>query len=199
MTMLTWRKLALLFLIGAPLASMGDLFHVHTKTTFYPPEGHVFFIKGVPFWIPFIFGIAAGFLGIMYLMTKSLLGAKRFRQGSNVTEVIVAGLVYSLLHISSGYISHWSFPFPDVALALPVILAWYLLDRSSGGALACIIAAFIGVSAEIFLVHMGIFLFSDKANQLFGVATWLGWVYMAGALAIGRFVERRRPYEACET
>lgn len=197
--MLTWRKLAFLFLIGAPLASVGDMFHVHTHTTFYPPQGAVWFIKGVPFWIPFIFGVAAAFLGITYQLAKGLLGANRFKQRSNLIEVTVAGLVYSLLHILSGYISHWSFPFPDVALALPVILIWSLLDRSFGGALVCIFAAFIGVSAEIFLVHMGVFSFSDSANQLCGVATWLGWVYMAGALAIGRFIERRGPYEACET
>jgi len=197
--MLTWRKLTFLFLIGAPLASIGDGFHVHTKTTFYAPEGVVWFIKGVPFWIPFLFGLAAAFLGITYELAKASLGAERFKQGSNFTEVIVAGLVYLLLHTLSGYISQWNFPFPDVFLALPVLLTWYLLDRSFGGALVCILAGVIGVSAEIFLVHKGIFLFSDRANQLFGVATWLVWIYMAGALAIGRFVERRGPYETSKT
>ena len=191
---MTWRKLAFLFLIGAPLASVGDVFHVRTQTTFYPPEGPVPFIQGMPFWIPFVFGVAAAGFGIIYQLAKRLLGAGHFKQGATVAELIVAGIVYPLLHIGSGYVCHWGFPLADMPLASLAILTWYLLDRSFGGFLVCLFVALIGVSAEISLVHLGIFMFLDRADQVFGVATWLGWIYMAGGLAVGRFVERGGAY-----
>jgi len=47
----------------------------------------------------------------------------------------------------------------------------------------------LSVAAEVLLVRKGIFAFSDQTNQLFGVATWLPWIYMAGGPAAGRFIE----------
>jgi hypothetical protein len=197
--MLTWKKLVVLFVVGSMAASVGDAFHVHTQTTFYPPEGPVLFFKGVPFWIPFLFGAASAFFGIVYEVGRGLLGAKRFKQGANITEVMIAGVVYLFLHILSGYISHLSFPLPLVLLALPVVIMWRWMDKSPGGALFCLFTGVVGVSAEVLLVQLGIFSFSDNANELFGVASWLICIYMAGTLAIGRFVERGRPYETGET
>ena len=52
-----------------------------------------------------------------------------------------------------------------------------------------IFASVAGVAAEVLLVRKGIFAFSDQTNQLFGVATWLPWIYMAGGPAAGRFIE----------
>jgi hypothetical protein len=45
------------------------------------------------------------------------------------------------------------------------------------------------VAAEIVRVHKGIFAFWERADRLFGVSTWLPWIYMAGGLAAGRFTE----------
>jgi uncharacterized protein (DUF362 family) len=187
--MLTWQKLALLFLIGAPLASVGDAFHVRTGTTFYPPEAHAWSFQGVPFWIPILFGVAAALFGVVYDRAKAILGAGHFKQRAKLEHVMVAGLVYLVLHVISGYICRSGFPATDIVLALPVVLIWYFVDRSSGGALVCLLGGLIGVSAEILLVHQGIFTFSDKSFKIFGVATWLPWIYMAGTLAVSRFVE----------
>jgi uncharacterized protein (DUF362 family) len=186
--MLTWQKLALLFLIGAPLASVGDAFHVHTGTTFYAP-GYVWYIQGVPFWIPILFGVAAGSFGIVYDRAKAVLGASHFQERAKLDHAVVAGLVYMILHTMSGYVCRLGFPATDFILALPVFLVWYYLDRSSGGALVCLLGGLVGVSAEILLVHKGIFSFSDKSYKIFGVATWLPWIYVAGTLAVSRFLE----------
>lgn len=187
--MLTWRKLAILYLIGAVAASVGDAFHVHTKATSYPPERFIWYIEGVPFWIPFLFGSAWACFAIVYQMGKTILGKKLFREGASIGHVAIAGLLYMGCHCLSGYIFRWGLPATHILLGLPVVLAWILLDKSLGGALVCVCASVAGVAAEVLLVHKGIFTFSGQANQLFGVATWIPWIYMAGGLAAGRFIE----------
>ncbi len=187
--MLTWCKLAMLFLLGAFAASVGDALHVHTETTFYPPERFVWYIKGIPFFVPLLFGVASAFFGIAYEVGKTILGRAHFREGTSITHVLIAGLVYVGCHCLSGYIFSWGLPLTHILLGVPVVLAWTLLDRTWGGALVCIFVGVLGVGAESLLVHKGIFSFSDQADQLFGVATWLLWIYMAGGLAVGRFVE----------
>jgi hypothetical protein len=193
--MLTRKKGILLFLIGAPAATVGDWFHVHTGTTFYPSEVYRWYIAGIPFWIPILFGLASATLGLVYHGVKKLLGAERFNEGAMLKDVLLAGLLYMALHALSGYICPWGFPATDIVLAIPVLLVWFTLDRSVGGALVCLLAGLLGPGAEILLVHLGIFSFSDKAYRLLGVATWLPWIHMAGALAIGRFVERGHSHE----
>lgn len=185
-----WSKLIVLFVLGACLASIGDWFHVHTQTTSYPPERYVWYIQGIPFWIPILFGVAATFFGWVYTNAKAWFGGRlSFKEGAKLSDAGLAGLVYMAVHISSGYLSHWPFPLPDMVLALPVVLIWLLLDRTRGGACFSLFVGLIGVSAEISLVHLGVFSFSNGADQLFGVATWLPWVYISAGLAISRFLE----------
>jgi uncharacterized protein (DUF362 family) len=190
--MLTWHKLALLFLIGAIAASVGDAFHVRTQTTFYAPECFIWYIKGIPFWIPLLFGVASAFFGIAYELGKTILGRTHFREVASIRHVLIAGLVYMSCHCLSGYIFPRGIPLTHILLGVPVILSWAFLDRTWGGALVCFFVGVVGVGAESLLVHKGIFSFSDQANQLCGVATWLPWIYMAGGLAVGRFVELKR-------
>jgi hypothetical protein len=188
--------LIVLFLLGAFLASLGDWFHVHTQTTSYSPERFVWGVKVIPFWIPPLFGIAGSFFGIAYYGAKKMLRSiLSFREGAQRAHIILAGLVYIAMHVSSGYIPRWGFPLPDLLLALPVFLIWLLLDRTSGGACFSIFVALVGVSAEICLVHWGKFAFSDTIDKFCGVATWLPWIYIAGGLAVGRFIERRLSHE----
>jgi len=188
--MLRSKEFTLLFFGGAILASVGDWFHMHTGTTSYPCEVYGWYIAGIPFFIPPLFGLAAVFLGILYEQSRRLFGVDRFRESAGVIHLIGAALVYMVLHALSGYICQWGFPVTDILLALPVGLTWYFVDRSSGGALFCLFAGLIGANAEILLVRKEIFSFSDKSFRTFGVASWLPWIYVAGALAISRFLEK---------
>ncbi len=187
--MLTYKKLVFLYLFGAIGCSVGDAFHVHTKTTSYQPECFIWYIKGIPFWIPLLFGVAAAFFGIIYALCRRILGIAHFRQNGSIAQVFIAGLVYFCCHCLSGYIFRWGLPLTHVLLGVPVVLAWMFLDKTPGGALVCILVGAIGTGAEMLLVRKGIFSFSSQADQFFGVATWLPWIYMAGGLAVGRFVE----------
>ena len=188
-------QLTLLFLLGALLVSVGDWFHVRTDTIFYPPEVYGWYIGKIPFFIPIIFGLAAAFFGIAYEQSNKLFGTKHFREAARISHVLLAGLLYMVVHVSSGYVGHWPFGLPHLVLGLPVCLIWYFLDRSLCGACFCVFAGLTGMGAEILLVQKGIFSFSDKVHIFCGVATWLPWIYAAGAFAVGRFVERSLTYE----
>jgi hypothetical protein len=190
-SMLTRPKLVVLFLFGGLAASIGDWFHLQTKTTFYAPESLIWTVHGLPIYIPVFFGIAAALLGIAYDRGKALLGAGWLREGASTAHAVLAGAIYLAVHISSGYVSFLQCPWPHILLGLPVVSSWRFLDGRPGGALFCLLAGLAGTGAEGLLVHFGVFSFSARIGQVLGVATWLPWIYMAAALAVGRLVERR--------
>ena len=63
------------------------------------------------------------------------------------------------------------------------LVFWKVYDRTLGGLLFGIAVSIIGTSVEILLVHEGFFFYGTHIHKLFGVASWLPWIYLSAAVA----------------
>jgi uncharacterized membrane-anchored protein YitT (DUF2179 family) len=78
------------------------------------------------------------------------------------------------------------------------IIFWYSLDRTFSGFLIGIYTGLIGTSVEIFLVHNQVFSYLAPNTTLFGVATWLPWLYFTLAIGLGNFLRYQERAQSSE-
>ncbi len=183
------KLLLTLFLAGFFLGPIGDYAHVATGTTGYP-EGYAFYILGLPWWVPLLFGSAALSIGATHPSIDRHLGASPERAGSRGWKGVFAGMVGFIgLYVISGML-----PSPggvsDVLLAAGAIAMWAALDRTWQGALLAASTALSGTAFEMFLVSNGVFFYQPGADNFFGVASWLPWLYVAASIAVANFARK---------
>lgn len=176
-----WIKFSLItFLISAILGPIGDFFHVHTHATSYPPFVYgYYFLNRVPWWVPILFGSAGLSIAL------STLAIDKRRDTHSFIEIFIGFIGFLGLYISSGYLPHNLIA--DAIIASGAILIWYFLERTRLGLFLAISNALFGTAFEIMLVKLGVFSYSDTNNRLFGVASWLPWLYVAVSVGVGNF------------
>lgn len=173
----------ILFFLGAFLGPIGDYCHVVSHTTAYPKEVYRFyFFDTIPFWVPFLFGSASLFIGITHPMSDRLL-LRRSRRRFGVKRKCFA-YMGAFLFLGSYCLSGFV-PSPHVVLASLAFITWFMLDRTWEGILYGVVTAFIGTVFEIYLVQNKIFWYEPHASALFGVATWLPWLYFIASITVG--------------
>jgi hypothetical protein len=82
----------------------------------------------------------------------------------------------------------------DLLIAGSTILVWLLLDRTWQGVVLAILTAIVGTLVEITLVRLGAFWYLPPKDALFGVGSWLPWLYFSASVAVGnlgRFLQAR--------
>jgi len=176
------KLILILFALGAIGGTLGDLSHVLTGTTGYPQDFYWWYLPyGLPFWVPLLFGSLTVILGgthiQMTLGTKSDLGSFQWRFSGSFA-CLGLYLVSGFLPWPAGHLS-------DLVLGLVSFFIWWTWDRSLLGLGGGVVAAILGTSFEIILVHKQIFYYQPHAANLFGVPSWLPWLYFAAPGTIG--------------
>jgi hypothetical protein len=88
-------------------------------------------------------------------------------------------------------------PFRDAPLALDVVLAvsgvglWAAVDGTQQGFAMALLTAIAGPAAEIALINV-LGLYQYTLPDVFGVPTWIPWVYFCGSPAVGLLARRVR-------
>lgn len=176
----------LLFMVGAILTPFGDFAHVTSGTLGYPQSFYAFYFFGMPYWTPILFGSAALSIGLTHPYADQFLGPVPKRPGLKSWAWVIAGIASFLVqYCISGFLPWEAGGLSDVVLAFWAIGTWYALDRSQQGILLGLGTAFMGALIEILMVKGEIFFYYPPATNLFGVPSWLPWLYFAASVAVG--------------
>jgi len=116
-------RIPALFVLGAVMLSVFDMFHTHSGMTAYP---HPVFL-GMAWWTPLLFGASLGFGGAIFVAGyRALHGDPELPQNA----ALAAGLViYAGLYCASGYLPA-SNEGKLALLLLGFAALWWMLDRT---------------------------------------------------------------------
>jgi hypothetical protein len=185
-----WIKFLLLsFIAGAIAGTTGDFVHVITHTDGYPVPGPFPYLPllpvKMPIWVPFLFGTA-----VMLMATTHKLASPYYhpRLEKDVVVSTSAPLIFIIVYAMTGYFHTGTGGLEDVWLAILAIMIWYIMDRTAMGAALAILNAICGTLFEIFLVSIGGFFYYPEHSNMFGVPSWLPWLYMVASVCISLFV-----------
>ncbi len=185
-----WVKFLLLsFIVGAIAGTTGDFVHVITHTDGYPAPGPFPFLPllpvKMPVWVPFLFGSAVMLMAVSHKLAQTYYHP---RMEGNKLVSFFAPFLFVLLYAMTGFLHTGTGSWEDVWLAISTLLVWWFMDRTSTGAGLAVANAIGGTLFEIFLVHVGGFFYYPEHSNLFGVPSWLPWLYVAASVCISLFV-----------
>lgn len=187
----------LIFLLGFFLAPIGDMMHVATGTTSYP-NTYGLYLFGIPWWVFPFFGISGVLLAFGNDLMDTKLFGRKIRKGETTAFYAYFGVTLFLIsYILSGLLKD-NLILAHLILGTLGITFWYFLDRTLPGILIGLYTMVIGTSVEIFLVHNKVFSYMPPDTFLFGVASWLPWLYFTLAIGLGNFLRYQERTKSSE-
>lgn len=194
------KRAVIFFVLGAVLGTLGDFCHVISLTDGYYQCPLTLPIINSPYWVPLVFGASASLFGFFHplldkLLSVGFLSHPFLRRGSvNLAHVCFGIALVLILWAASGFVSPEIGYAKDILLLVSAFVGWYLLDRTLSGIVIGLIAGVCGTLAEITMVNAGIFYYYPASAALFGVPSWLPWIYFIGSVSMGNlasFLERK--------
>jgi len=79
----------------------------------------------------------------------------------------------------------------DLVLCVWALLMWRVFDGTAQGFFMASLTAVAGPAAEILLINFG-HLYAYSHSDLFGIPTWIPWVYFCGGPAVGNLSRQTR-------
>ena len=144
-------------------------------------------------WVPPMFGLAGIILGLTYPYLDTSFGVDSAKRRPPMHKVLYCISLFALQYYLSGLV--FSLGWPDAPLhALLAALAaanWLTFDRTPTGAVMSVVTGLAGPALEIALINVlpiltgpdGLYHYTHP--DLLGIPLWIGWVYAAGAPAVG--------------
>ncbi|MBX7432192.1 hypothetical protein JDV09_08730 [Mycobacterium sp. Y57] len=172
---------AVLFVLGAAAALIGDHSHVVTGTTVYYTDA-VPFVWSSPVWFPVLVGLATVSLAELRLHLPAVRDGVTVRRGvAGVAAVVGMYVTTALLHGTPSV--------PATALiCVAAVIVWCVLGDGPG-AVCGAVAAVAGPVVEIGLVRVGAFAYNDGSDGLFGVGPFLVPLYFAFGVVVAVLAE----------
>lgn len=202
------RMLVYSALLGPCLDNFHGLFGVLTYTKAVPITftlAHHTILKTAA-WVPPLFGLAGVIMSYLTLKVDQAIFNNKEKEidrssiSDNFSERFVAPswslTLYSIIYFASQYFVSGlldNITVPNVyihaILAALAVLGVLVYDRS----VTCIVAgaatAIAGPVAEIILINMGHLYYYTHAD-IWGICSWIPWVYFLGAAAVGNLARR---------
>ncbi len=138
-----------------------------------------------PFGCPFCLVAAFVLMGVTH---KLFSVAFNPRFSHNKVIATLAPLIFVLIYALSGLIHAGTGGLQDVWLACAAILFWWIVDRTSVQAMLALLIAVSGTLFEIFLVSIHGFSYFPQYANLFGVPSWLPWLYASASISVSLVV-----------
>lgn len=207
------RRLLAFALIGLVMGTFFDAFHVFTGTAEYRRVWK-FPALDVAWYVPVEFTIAGIVVGMVRPVLDERFGGPNGRL--TCTKAAAGILFLALAWGGSGVLTHLCWP-PSSGLdgsPIPLVnpnlfyligllavgaAAWYQFDRTFEGIVVAQLTAAIGVSLELYLIHVdGSYRYLHA--DFHGVPSWLPALYVIACGSIGnfgRFLKQRTGPPAC--
>lgn len=170
------------FALGAVLGPIGDTFHVLSGTLSYPLDRYRSSLWGMPFWTPLLFGSATWL--IAWFQRKVIPHETNSR---DARAPLGNAACFLALYCLSGYLCRMGAWAPDLILALVAIPQCFFFIRSRPALLTCVAVVLAGTFTEALLVQAGVFQYLPGNTALYGVPTWLPWLYLSASVSVAQF------------
>ncbi len=172
------RGFAILFVFGAVVLTLLDSVHVHTSTLAYSRPA----FYGQAWWVPLLFGCAASFGGVAYV-----LGWRRLGGPTKLVawpKIVLALFAFALMYASSGLLPATATT-KLVVIAIGAAVIWREVDRTYAGAVLLAIGTLVGPIAEAVNPN-----FHYVDPDFLRIPMWLPAVYACATPAIGQLARR---------
>lgn len=173
---LRFQEVVFLFVVGGVAALIGDHSHVVTVTTEYYTDA-VPFVWSSPIWFPLLVGGATVSLAELRLHLPAPRATVSVRQGVAGVAVVIGMYVTTAL-------VHGSPVVPATALICAAAVVTWCVLGDGPGAICGVVAAVVGPVAEIGLVQLGVFAYTEGSDGLFGVGPFLVPLYFAFGVVV---------------
>lgn len=185
------RRVLLLAGLGATFGTLFDWAHVMTGVIVYPHPTRL----GIAWWVPLLYTGASLAIGLTHPAGDAILRRKA-RFAHTPLRLAIGFFGLCAVWFASGALP-FSSPMIGVALAAMSIGLFAGLDRTWQGALQALFTALMGCGVEIVLSHLGAF--SYRRPDVFGIALWLPFIYVAASVGlgnVGRYLAERERVSA---
>ena len=192
-----------MFAISAPLGMLLDNYHglfgVLRYTTdlsiqLAVPGASGPFLR-TAFWVPPLFGAAGVVMSAIILYLDKHLQTPECAANPSWSRTWLSVSFFSFQYYLSGLFDSivgsdpGSIPSLHAGLATMALVGWQLFDGSIAGLWLALATAVAGPAAELFLVNVP-GLYSYTHGDLYGICSWIPWVYFLGAPAVGNLARR---------
>eukprot|EP00933_Yihiella_yeosuensis_P054345 TRINITY_DN52762_c0_g1_i1.p1 TRINITY_DN52762_c0_g1~~TRINITY_DN52762_c0_g1_i1.p1 ORF type:complete len:337 (+),score=51.45 TRINITY_DN52762_c0_g1_i1:60-1013(+) len=148
-------------------------------------------------WVPFLFGVAGLLIGALYWWLDDALQTSDDRRSPSAIFTLAAVAAFAANYIASGFLWSQGVAAGPLAIILGIwdVLTWWIFDSTTAGLIVSVLTAVGGPLIEVFLVNAPWWdLYVYNQADLWGVDSWIPWVYLCGAPAVGcvaRLVRQR--------
>lgn len=172
------KGFAALFVIGAVMLTLLDSVHVHTSTLAYShPVAY-----GQAWWVPLLFGCAASFGGVAYV-----IGWKRLGGHDKLVpwpKIVIALAAFALMYAASGLLPATATT-KLIVITIGAAVIFYEVDGSRVGAILLVVGTIVGPIAEAINPQ-----FHYVDPDFLRIPVWLPVVYSCATPAMGQLARR---------
>lgn len=189
----------LLYFISAPLGMLLDNYHGLFGVLSYEPKGTPLLISfqqtdgftsrvllKSALWVPPLFGAAGAVMSSIVLYFDAVLKTAEKDARPSWPKVMYGISFFSFQYYLSGLLDHLLLPSAVIHAVLAALAAvgFILFDSSKAGLVLGAATALAGPAAEIFLINV-LQLYHYTHADVLGICSWIPWVYLLGAPAVG--------------
>ncbi len=179
--MLSWKNIAVIFIVGGIVGATCDGFHSHQNILAYSNE----WILKMAWWVPLLFAGATLTVAYGHLLFDYLFIVPKKKPGW--PRVIIGLASFVLVYAASAYL-----PVENDAkiliLDMAIIAMWLIFNRNWQGVIEMIITAILGCAMEITLVANGSFHYLHP--NIWGIPYWLPFLYGAASIGVGNWARQ---------
>jgi hypothetical protein len=138
-------------------------------------------------WVPFLFGFAGFAMStILFVLDRILPSEQTDILNPSWSKVLYGISFFSAQYYLSGLLDYSGVDVTliHLILAATAIVGFALFDTSIAGILLGVATAIAGPVAEIVLINVP-HLYTYKHADIAGICSWISWVYLLGAPAVG--------------
>lgn len=178
------KNYIVLFILGATIGAGGDLFHNLTGTSFYTQPDFL----GLSWWVFPLFGVAVCVLAALQIKIDEVLNEPM--SNLKFSEVVGGLLFFEFVYYLSGVLRPIGNVHIFIVLSFLAVFFWFVFDRTVLGFVLGVMVAVGGCFVESSLSRLDLFHYQNA--DLFGVPSWLGFVYFVASIAVGHLARYLR-------
>eukprot|EP01041_Mallomonas_annulata_P010260 gene10260-21405_t len=191
------KTLTTMFVVSGPLGMFLDNYHGLFGVLHYFGDSAItlsyngnIFLKSA-LWVPILFGVAGLAMSAILMLLDDKCKSTLEEMDPDWPKTLYGISFFSGQYYISGLLDSIGAPVPLMHVSLAAIAAagFLLFDRSAAGLALGAATAIAGPVAEIFLVNR-LHLYEYTHADFVGVCSWIPWVYLLGAPAVGNLSRR---------
>ncbi|CAE7301587.1 INSIG2 [Symbiodinium sp. CCMP2592] len=139
-------------------------------------------------WVPPLFAFAGFLISSLYWVFDNLLAVKAEDRSPSLVQTLAAVACFTANYWASGFMSSSGLGTGLISfvLALWAVAAWRAFDGTTTGLVVAVMTAVGGTLIEVCLINAPWWdLYAYSKADLWGVDSWIPWVYFCGAPAVG--------------